>query len=73
MEKYRFQADADVSISAGARLGLSDNTDDNNTVFTFALTERDKADIEAVLAQSNSRHMIMTIGDCGAEYRAGGN
>ncbi|KAI0753818.1 Aldo/keto reductase [Fomes fomentarius] len=61
------------AVIIGARLGLSDNTDDNNTVFTFSLTERDKADIEAVLAQSNSGHMIMTIGDCGAEYRAGGN
>ena len=53
----------------GARLGLSDNTDDNKRVFTFALTERDKRDIEAILAQSNSSRMIMTVGDCGAEYR----
>ena len=53
----------------GARLGLSDNTDDNKRVFTFALTARDKRDIEAILAQSNSSRMIMTVGDCGAEYR----
>ena len=56
--------------TSGARLGLSDNTDDNARVFSFALTDRDKNDIEAILARSNSRSMIMTIGDCGAEYRA---
>ncbi|KAI0691597.1 Aldo/keto reductase [Earliella scabrosa] len=57
------------AVLIGARLGLSDNTDDNKRVFTFALTERDKRDIEAILAQSNSSRMIMTVGDCGAEYR----
>ena len=51
-------------------MGLSDNTDDNAKVFTFALTETDKADIEEVLKLSKSARMIMTIGDCGAEYRA---
>ena len=57
-------------VLSGARLGLSDNSDDNATTFTFSLTERDKADIEVILAQSKSRNMIMSIGDCGAEYRA---
>ncbi|RDX43371.1 Aldo/keto reductase [Lentinus brumalis] len=58
------------AVILGARLGLSDNSDDNAMVFTFSLTERDKADIEVILAQSRSRNMIMSIGDCGAEYRA---
>ncbi|KAI0742242.1 Aldo/keto reductase [Daedaleopsis nitida] len=58
------------AVIIGARLGLSDNTDDNARVFTFALTNRDKTDIEAILARSNSSRMIMSIGDCGAEYRA---
>ena len=53
----------------GARLGLSDHTEDNRKVFTFRLTEEDKADIEAVLGRSNSYRMIITIGDCGMEYR----
>ena len=56
-------------VVSGARLGLSDNTDDNAKVFTFALTDRDKAEIDAILALSRSSTMIMTIGDCGAEYR----
>ena len=59
-------------VVSGARLGLSDNTDDNAKVFTFALTDRDKAEIDAILALSRSSTMIMTIGDCGAEYRQKG-
>lgn len=50
-------------------MGLSDHTDDNLKVYGFRLTEEDKADIEAVLDKSNSRRMIITIGDCGMEYR----
>lgn len=49
-------------------MGRSDRTDDNARVFGFALTDADKRDIEGVLALSNSKRMIMTIGDCGAEY-----
>ncbi|KAI0365845.1 Aldo/keto reductase [Pilatotrama ljubarskyi] len=57
------------AVIVGARLGLSDYADENSQVFRFALSHRDKAEIEAVLRQSNSAKMIMTIGDCGAEYR----
>ncbi|KAJ8469862.1 hypothetical protein ONZ51_g8715 [Trametes cubensis] len=41
----------------------------NVAVFEFTLTARDKAEIEAVLRQSKSASMIMSIGDCGAEFR----
>ncbi|KAL7278415.1 hypothetical protein ACG7TL_007412 [Trametes sanguinea] len=58
-----------VQVFFRARLGLSDHSDENKRVFNFALTDRDKAEIEAVLGQSRSAAMIMTIGDCGAEYR----
>ncbi|KAI0351111.1 Aldo/keto reductase [Trametes cingulata] len=57
------------AVIIGARLGLSDHAEENNRVFSFALSDWDKAEIEAVLRQSNSAKMIMTIGDCGAEYR----
>ncbi|OSC98322.1 Aldo/keto reductase [Trametes coccinea BRFM310] len=57
------------AVIIGARLGLSDHSDENKRVFNFALTDRDKAGIEALLGQSRSAAMIMTIGDCGAEYR----
>lgn len=54
---------------AGARLGVSEHTDDNDRVFGFSLTDEDNRAIEAVQARSNGRRMITLIGDCGAEYR----
>lgn len=56
-------------IFLGARLGLSEHPNDNQRVFGFNLTDKDNADIEAVLMHSNGRRIITTIGDCGAEYR----
>ncbi|KAI8992727.1 Aldo/keto reductase [Trametes punicea] len=57
------------AVIIGTRLGLSDHSDENGRVFSFSLTRRDKAEIEDVLRHSRSSSMIMTIGDCGAEYR----
>jgi diketogulonate reductase-like aldo/keto reductase len=56
-------------FSSGARLGVSEHTDDNDRVFGFTLDEEDNHAIEAVQAQSSGRRMITTVGDCGAEYR----
>jgi hypothetical protein len=53
----------------GARLGLSEHPDENQKVYGFRLSEEDHSIIEAVLARSNGRIMITSIGDCGAEYR----
>ncbi|TFK50657.1 Aldo/keto reductase [Heliocybe sulcata] len=57
------------AVLVGSRLGVSEHTADNHHVFTFTLSPADTASIEALLARSNSRRMITTIGDCGAEYR----
>ncbi|KAA1467011.1 Aldo/keto reductase [Dentipellis sp. KUC8613] len=57
------------AVLVGTRLGVSEHPDDNRNVFRFALTEQDRAEIEAVLERSNGRRMITIIGDCGAEYR----
>ncbi|EDR02627.1 uncharacterized protein LACBIDRAFT_308315 [Laccaria bicolor S238N-H82] len=57
------------AVIIGARLGLSEHPDENRRVFGFTLTEEDNQDIEVVLAKSNGRRLITTIGDCGAEYR----
>ncbi|KAJ6534145.1 NADP-dependent oxidoreductase domain-containing protein [Mycena capillaripes] len=59
------------AVIVGARLGLSDHLDDNLKVFQVActLTHEDREAIENVLAYSNGRKIITTIGDCGAEYR----
>lgn len=50
-------------------MGIAEHQDDNKKVFSFSLTAEDKANIQAVLARSNGSKLIMTIGDCGAEYR----
>lgn len=57
------------AVIIGARLGVSEHRGDNSRVFTFQLTQEDNAAIDAVLEQSNGRHLITAIGDCGAEYR----
>ncbi|GBE81301.1 Aldo/keto reductase [Sparassis crispa] len=57
------------AVIIGARMGLSEHTDDNQKVFALQLTNADKAAIEVVLERSNGRRLITTIGDCGAEYR----
>jgi RecB family endonuclease NucS len=38
-------------------------------MFQFRLSDSDRAELEAVLEQSNGQKMITLIGDCGAEYR----
>ncbi|KAG9308213.1 NADP-dependent oxidoreductase domain-containing protein [Chiua virens] len=57
------------AVIIGVRLGVSEHPDDNQRVHDFKLTEEDRNAIETVLAESDGRHMISTIGDCGAEYR----
>ncbi|KAH9894998.1 Aldo/keto reductase [Cubamyces lactineus] len=57
------------AVIIGARMGVSEHTDDNRKVYGFRLSAEDRAAIDAVLAQSNGARLIRTIGDCGAEYR----
>jgi aryl-alcohol dehydrogenase-like predicted oxidoreductase len=57
------------AVLIGARLGVSDNTDDNLAVFGWRLTKEDHVAINTVLSKSNGRKLIKIIGDCGAEYR----
>jgi len=57
------------AVIIGARLGVSDNTDDNRAVFGWRLSKEDHAMINAVLQKSGGRELIHTIGDCGSEYR----
>ncbi|KAF9021616.1 Aldo/keto reductase [Hymenopellis radicata] len=57
------------AVIIGARLGLSEHSDDNLKVFGWSLTDDDREEIESVLSLSKGRKIITTIGDCGAEYR----
>ena len=53
----------------GSRFGISDHIEDNHRVFTFRLSDQDRADINKVLNASNGHKLVRSIGDCGAEYR----
>ncbi|KAI0823304.1 Aldo/keto reductase [Trametes gibbosa] len=57
------------AVIIGARMGVSEHTDDNRKVYGFRLSAEDRAAIDGVLSQSNGARLIETIGDCGAEYR----
>ncbi|KAH7879578.1 NADP-dependent oxidoreductase domain-containing protein [Lentinula edodes] len=57
------------AVIIGTRLGISEHLDDNRRVNDFRLNDNDKAALEVVLNRSSGRHIITTIGDCGAEYR----
>jgi aryl-alcohol dehydrogenase-like predicted oxidoreductase len=57
------------AVIIGARMGISENIEDNLKVFSFKLDEDDKASIQAVLDRSKAREVFETMGDCGAEYR----
>lgn len=46
-----------------------DLTQDNRRTFGFRLTPEDNTAIQRVLSLSNSRKLLSTMGDCGAEYR----
>jgi hypothetical protein len=50
-------------------MGLSDHADDNQKVFSFKLTDSDRALIQSVLDKSKGSQLIALIGDCGDEYR----
>jgi len=51
-------------VIVGARLGLSDNRQDNLKVFSFELDEEDREAIQKILAKGRA-----LPGDCGDEYR----
>jgi len=55
-------------VIVGARLGISEHTEDNAKVFDFALDQEDCDCLNAVC--SKSRNLYEIIGDCGDEYRS---
>ncbi|KAI0779772.1 Aldo/keto reductase [Fomes fomentarius] len=57
------------AVIIGVRMGVSEHTDDNRKVYGWRLSAEDRAAIDSILVQSNGPRLIMTIGDCGAEYR----
>ncbi|KPM42657.1 hypothetical protein AK830_g3887 [Neonectria ditissima] len=57
------------AVIVGARMGISEHTDENLASFGWALDQQDQDAIEEVLAKSRRMEMFETMGDCGGEYR----
>ncbi len=65
--RYVLDRPAVAGAIVGARLGVSDNREENAQVFDFDLDPGDLEQIEEVVAKS--RNLYDLIGDCGDEYR----
>ncbi|KAI0071640.1 Aldo/keto reductase [Panus rudis PR-1116 ss-1] len=57
------------AVLIGTRMGIVDHIADNRKVDNLRLSRDDLLEIDQVLAQSNGARMVVSIGDCGAEYR----
>ncbi|PSN62726.1 Aldo/keto reductase [Corynespora cassiicola Philippines] len=57
------------AVIVGARMGVSEHTEENLRTYGWTLDEQDKAAIEGVLEQSRRKEMFESMGDCGSEYR----
>lgn len=57
------------AVIVGARMGISEHTEENLKVFSFKLDEEDKLLIQGVLDRSKASDVFKAMGDCGSEYR----
>jgi aryl-alcohol dehydrogenase-like predicted oxidoreductase len=57
------------AVIVGARMGVSDHSDDNLASFGWSLDDEDREAIDVVLRKSKRKEMFEIMGDCGAEYR----
>lgn len=63
--RYILDKPAVAGVIVGARLGVNDHYAATRRVFDLALTDEDRAEIEAI----TGRDLFSRIGDCGDEYR----
>lgn len=57
------------AVIVGARMGISEHTDDNSASLGWNLDQHDRKAIENVLMRSGRLEMFEAMGDCGGEYR----
>jgi diketogulonate reductase-like aldo/keto reductase len=57
------------AVIIGARMGISEHTDENSKVFSFQLDEEDKFMIQKILDRCRAPEVFDAMGDCGSEYR----
>jgi aryl-alcohol dehydrogenase-like predicted oxidoreductase len=65
--RYILEKPTVAGVIVGARLGVSEHTEENARVFDFTLSTEDFERIDAISSQS--RDLYKLIGDCGDEYR----
>lgn len=57
------------AVIIGARLGVSNNLEDNLRVFQYKLSDDERAEIDTVLNRTDAGAVMKALGDCGGEYR----
>ncbi|PTB35867.1 hypothetical protein M441DRAFT_152643 [Trichoderma asperellum CBS 433.97] len=57
------------AVIVGARMGISEHTDENLRSFGWYLDSSDHDMLEAILKRSRRLDIYKSIGDCGTEYR----
>ncbi|KAI1261821.1 NADP-dependent oxidoreductase domain-containing protein [Xylariaceae sp. FL1019] len=57
------------AVIVGARMGISEHTDENLVSLGWSLDREDQQSIDVVLNKSRRLEMFATMGDCGGEYR----
>lgn len=57
------------AVIIGARMGVSEHTEENLKTYGWNLDEEDQRSIEEVLEKSRREEVFKVMGDCGSEYR----
>ncbi|KAF1830251.1 Aldo/keto reductase [Decorospora gaudefroyi] len=57
------------AVIIGARMGVSEHTEENLKTYGWKLDEEDQKSIEEVLEKSRREEVFKVMGDCGSEYR----
>lgn len=57
------------AVIIGARMGVSEHTEENLRTYGWKLDEDDQKSIEQVLEKSRRAEVFEVMGDCGSEYR----
>ncbi|KAI4914745.1 hypothetical protein J4E90_004777 [Alternaria incomplexa] len=57
------------AVIIGARMGVSEHTEENLKTYGWKLDEEDQRSIEDVLEKSRREEVFKVMGDCGSEYR----
>ncbi|KAL1797960.1 hypothetical protein ACET3X_004566 [Alternaria dauci] len=57
------------AVIIGARMGVSEHTEENLKTYGWKLDEEDQRRIEEVLERSRREEVFNVMGDCGSEYR----